>query len=88
MLHRRITAMVVLWAAATLPAASQSNRFSITQEQVAKAIDGAGMQVSAGQVTLLSNIVSATGNPALKVESIERWGDRKMIVRLECANPG
>jgi hypothetical protein len=88
MLHRRIAALVVLWVAATLPAASQSDRFSITRDQVAKAIDGAGMQVSAGQVTLLSNMVSATGKPALKVESIERWGDRKMMVRLECASPG
>jgi hypothetical protein len=88
MLHRRIAAMVVVWVAATLPAASQSERFSITRDQVANAIDGAGMQVSAGQVTLLSNMVSTTGKPALKVESIERWGDRKMMVRLECANPG
>ena len=88
MLHRRIAAMVILWFAATLTAASQSNRFSITRDQVANAIDGAGMQVSAGQVTLLSNIVSATGDPALKVESIEKWGDRKIVVRLECTNPG
>jgi hypothetical protein len=88
MLHRRIAAVVVVWVAATLPAASQSNRFSITRDQVANAIDGAGLQVSAGQVTLLSNIVSATGKPALKVESIQKWGDRKMMVRLECASPG
>jgi hypothetical protein len=88
MLHRRIAAMVVVWVAASLPAASQSNRFSITREQVANAIDAAGVQVSAGQVTLLSNIVSASFNPALKVESIEKWSDRKIMVRLECATPG
>jgi hypothetical protein len=88
MLHRRIAAMVVLWVAATFPAASQSNRFSITRDQVANAIDGAGMRVSAGQVTLLSNMVSAAANPALKVESIEKWGNGKIRVRLECANPG
>jgi len=87
MLHRRIVAMVVLWVAATLPGVSQANRFSITRDEVANAIDGAGMQISAGQVTLLSNIVSATRNPALKVESIDKWSDR-IMVRLECANPG
>jgi hypothetical protein len=81
-------AMAVLWAAVALPAAAQSNRLSITQSQVAAAIDGAGMQVSDAQVTLLSNIVSAAGNPALKVESIEKWGDGRDMVRLECANPG
>jgi hypothetical protein len=81
-------AMVVLWAAALLPAAAQLNRFSITRDQVASAINGAGLQVSADQVTLLSNIASATGKPALKVDSIERWGDGKAMVRLECGNPG
>lgn len=88
MSRHRIAAIVVLWAAATLPAVPQSNRFSITRDQVATAIKVAGLQVSAGQVTLLSNIVSATGTPALKVESIENWGERKLMVTLECANPG
>lgn len=80
-------AMVVLSAAVVFPAGAQSNRVSITPSQVAAAIDGAGMQVSDAQVTLLSNI-SAAGNPALKVESIEKWGDGRAMVRLECANPG
>jgi hypothetical protein len=84
----RIATMLALWAAAALPAAAQSNRFLITRGQVTAAIDGAGMHVSDGQVTLLSDVVSATGNPALKVESVEGWGDRKVMVRLECANPG
>lgn len=88
MSHQRVVAIVVLWAAASFPAASQSKRFSITRDQVAAAINGSGMQVSAGQVTLLSNVVSATGSPALKVESVEKWGEQKLMVRLECANPG
>jgi hypothetical protein len=88
MSHQRVVAIVVLWAAAALPAASQSNRFSITRDQVATAVNRAGMQVSAGQVTLLSNVVSTTGDPALKVESVEKWSDRKIMVRLECANLG
>ena len=87
MSHQRVVAMVFLWAAAALPARSQSNRLPITRDQVATAINGAGMQVSAGQVTLLSNVVSASGNPELKVESVEKWGDRKLVVRLVCANP-
>ena len=88
MSHQRVATIVLLWAAATLPAAAQSNRFSITRDQVASAISGAGMQVSDAQVSLLSNVISARGNPALKVESIEKWGEQKLMVRLECANLG
>jgi len=88
MSSQRLVAIVVLWAAALLPAAAQSSRFSITPDQVASAINGAGLHVSADQVTLLSNIVSAAGNPGLKVDSIEKWADQKLMVRLECANPG
>lgn len=88
MSYQRVAAMVVLWTAAILPGAAQSNRFFITQDQVATAISVAGMQVSAGQVTLLSNVVSATGNPVLKVGSLEKWGDQKVMVRLECVTPG
>lgn len=82
-----LIATLILSTAVALPAVAASGRDAITTAQVAAAISGAGMQTSAQQVTLLTNVVAATRVPALKVQSIERWGDRGMKVRLGCANP-
>jgi len=78
---------LILGAAAALPAAAAPGRDAITTAQVAAAISGAGMQTSAQQVTLLTNVVATTNVPELKVQSMERWGDHGMKVRMGCANP-
>lgn len=78
---------LMLGAAVALPAAAAPGRDPITTAQVAAAISGAGMQTSAQQVTLLTNVVATTSVPELKVQSMERWGDHGMKVRLGCANP-
>jgi hypothetical protein len=73
-----------LTAALTLPALAASGRVSITADQVAAAINGAGMKVSADQVMLLTDVVATNSAPSLKVESMERWGDHQMKFRLDC----
>jgi len=78
--------ILALSAAMALPAGAASDRTPITAAQIADAISGAGMKVSAQQVTLLAEVVSSTSNPTLRVESMERWGDRRMKVRLDCAS--
>jgi Chaperone for flagella basal body P-ring formation len=78
---------LVLAAAAVLPAAAASGRNSITTEQVSAAMARAGMQVSAKQVELLSDVVAATPSPTLKIRSMEPWGDNRMMVRFDCGTP-
>jgi hypothetical protein len=78
--------VLILSVAMALPAiAATPGHTTITAEQVAAAINGAGIKVSADQVVLLSDVVAKTSSPALKVESMERWGDRRMRVRMNCA---
>jgi hypothetical protein len=78
--------VLILSAAMALPVAAASGRTAITTAQIAAAISASGAAVSPEQVTLLAEVVATTGNPALKVESIERWGDHRMKVRLACAS--
>ena len=61
-----------LSAAIALPAVAASARNTITAEQVAAAINGAGMKVSADQVMLLADVMATDSSPKLKVESMER----------------
>jgi hypothetical protein len=85
MTNYKFISTIVLFAAMALPAAAATGHDSITKEQVATAMSGAGMRVSADQVTLLTDVVASTSTPALRVESMERWGTDRMRVRLDCA---
>jgi hypothetical protein len=79
-----ILALTLSVAVASAAAAAQG-RAAITTAQIAAAISGAGMNISAEQVTLLSDVVAANGSPELKVQSMEPWGDGRIRVRLDCA---
>jgi hypothetical protein len=74
-----------VFIAALLPFAEAAGGSVITAEQVATALNQRGMSVSADQLTLLSNAISNTANPDLKVKSIERLDGGREAVRLECA---
>jgi hypothetical protein len=76
---------LTLTAAMALAAAPAPSRAPITPAQIAAAITAAGMQVSADQVTMLTDVAAASASPALLVESMQPWGDRRMKVRLGCA---
>jgi hypothetical protein len=84
MTRDRYIPVLILLAATALPAMAASGRVSITAEEVATAINAAGMKVSADQVELLTDVVATNSAPALKVESMERWGDHGMKFRLDC----
>jgi len=81
--ERSISAMA-LCAAMALPAAAAPGRNAITAEQIAETLNAAGMKVSARQVTLLADVVASTSKPTLRVSSMERWGDHRVKVRLDC----
>jgi hypothetical protein len=81
----RLILALILSAVTALPAAAAPNHAAITTTQIASAISGWGMNVSAEQVTLLTDVMATTNTPTLQVESIVPWGDRRMKVRLDCA---
>ena len=83
--HSLISVLILSATLASPALAATPGRAPITAEQVAAAINSAGIKVSANEVVLLSDVVAKTASPALKVESMERWGDRRMRVRLNCA---
>jgi hypothetical protein len=78
--------VLILAAAAAIPAAAETAREAISPAQVAGAISNAGVKISAQQVTLLADVVSTAPDPKLVMESMERWGDHRMKVRMNCAN--
>ncbi len=83
--YKWISAWIVTIAMA-LPAAAATGRDAITPEQIAAAISGAGVTISAKQVTLLTEVVARTSAPVLRVQSMEPLDGHRMKVRLDCTN--
>lgn len=75
----------MITALAVLPAAAQGRRYSVTATQVAEAMTQKGILVSAGQVTLLSDVVASSGTPGLQVQSVNVGTGNIAIARLACA---
>ncbi len=69
-----------------LPAGAASGRYSIGSDRIVAAMAGMGMQVSAAQVTMLTDAVATTAEPQLRVESMQRWPGDRVMVRMECAS--
>jgi len=82
----RYISLVIGLAATALPALAATARVAINPTQVAGAISNAGIKISPEQVTLLADVVANQADPTLVVESMERWGDNRMKVRMNCAN--
>ena len=73
-------------AAGTSSAWAAPAHYPISTEQVATTINQMGMAIRSDQVTLLSEVVSTTAAPVLKVRSMQPWGSEKMMARVECAS--
>jgi len=78
--------LALILAAASASAAAPPERVPITQARIAAAISDAGLPVTAEQVSLLADVAASSIAPALVVESMQPWGDRRMRVRLSCAS--
>jgi hypothetical protein len=83
--ERSIQAMA-LCAAMALPGMAAPSRNMVTAQQIADTLNDAGMKICAQQVTLLADVVASTSKPRLRVASMERWGDHRVKVRLDCAS--
>jgi len=75
--------MGLLATAAAVPAVA-STHYAISVQQVASAIRATGVPVEPEQVALLSEVVSTSHSPHLRVSSIERWGSNGVMARLQC----
>ena len=71
-------------AAGISSAQAASVHYPISTDQVAATINQTGMAIRSDQVTFLSEVVSTTTAPVLKVRSIQPWGNEKMMARVEC----
>jgi flagella basal body P-ring formation protein FlgA len=86
MLQRRNILLVVVSAAAALPALAAAPQYHLTAEQVAAAVRGAGVQVTPEKVSLLADVTATVPQPLLKVKSIEPAGSDRAVARVECAD--
>jgi hypothetical protein len=81
----RSISIFVLSGAMAIAAAPAQQRVPIAPTAIAAAISAAGMPISPEQVTLLTDVTATKASPALTVESMQPWGDRRMKVRMNCA---
>lgn len=82
------TMFCLMLAALALPAGAASVRHSIGADEVAAAIRNMGVPIDTSQVTLLAEVVSNSNTPHLKVRSLSKWGDGRMMARMECETAG
>lgn len=73
-------------AALAVPALAAPVHHAVTAAEIVAAMSNIGMQISADQVTLLTDTVANGENPQLSVKSMQRWDGHRVMVRLECAN--
>lgn len=88
MKHYQRIASGLIAAVVALPAMAASTHEAITPAEIASAVSSFGVPVASQQIELLTNVVATTAHPQLRVESIQRWDNRRMMARLSCASAG
>jgi hypothetical protein len=76
----------IMMPAMALAAWAAPPRHPITAQQVSSALNAAGLQVTASQITLPGAIVATTAEPVLRTQSIQPMPDHSTVVRIECEN--
>ena len=77
--------ILTLLAALAAAGAQAQSRIPITAAHIASAIKGAGMQITAEQVTLLADVGATEPSPVLVVEQMQPLSGQRLKVRLSCA---
>ena len=70
-----------------VPCWAASGHYALRAELVATALSGMGREIAPEQVMLMSDVVATSATPKLRVRSAEKWGDHRLMVRMECENP-
>ncbi|HEY0786913.1 MAG TPA: hypothetical protein VGD62_13680 [Acidobacteriaceae bacterium] len=91
---RRLLAALVAMVCAGVPAAraggpaAVAGRFAIDAGQVLAALQGQQFDLDHAQVKLMVGLSARTAAPVLRVEAVERAGQRGAHVRLSCGDHG
>jgi len=73
-------------AGALIPAAAASEHYVINPVTIASTIDRMGVKISPDQIILPADVVATTPTPMLKVLSVEKLNNERLVARLECVN--
>jgi len=84
MMRNKLIAGCIVVAALTWPALAASEHYPIGTGQIAATVARMGVRIAPSQVTLLTDVVANTPNPALQVQFLQRSGADRFLVRLEC----
>lgn len=83
---RRPILLALLCAAMAAPAFCAGGHYPISAEQIAATVAGGGVQVSAGQVSMLADIFATVPEPALRLASVQQVAEHLLVARIECAD--
>jgi hypothetical protein len=86
MMLARLILWAILVASAATPVASASEHYAISAVAVAATISRSGVTVSPDQIVLPADVVANTAAPILKVRSLEKLENNRLLARLECIN--
>jgi len=73
-------------AGALVAAASAAERYVISADCVAATISRAGVEVSPGQIAFLAGAVATRPAPVLKLRSVQKLDNDRLLARMECVN--
>jgi hypothetical protein len=85
---RRKMILSAIFAVAITANAAATEHYAISAGSVATTLKGSGVTVSPDQVSFPAEVLATTPTPLLKLRSVERLTDERMLARLECVNSG
>jgi hypothetical protein len=83
--QRRLILAVLIAIVPAWQGMTAAERFSVNSAQVAAAISNLGVVTKAEDVTLLTHVVAAVQSPSLRVRTVHRTYNDRLLVRMECA---
>jgi len=78
---------VILWCMILAGAAAgraATDHYAISAMNVAETVSRAGIAVSPDRIALPAEVVATTLSPALRVHSVEKLGNDRLLARVEC----
>jgi hypothetical protein len=84
MIRGRWLLIITMIAGASQSAPAAAEHYAISAALIAATVSNSGVQISADQVTLLSQVIATTPAPLLHVRSVEKLGSDRLLARLEC----
>ena len=84
MIRGKLILLSMMVAGAALPVSAAVEHYAIGTSIIAAVISKAGVETAPEQVSLLTEVVATTPAPILKVRSVEKLDNHRLLARLEC----